>query len=156
MARKHRRSGAARLPLVERPYRYDHEEHIVRNRTALLDAINGFYAAALERLRVEEMPADPTPRKPMTDGKTAARRRRMALARIVADTSDVPCCPPNHSRLREMRIPLRSLEALVAFLDSCFPYLPTPLTFRRSQGFARRVPKRSQSSKACYTDPQYF
>ncbi|EEC76004.1 hypothetical protein OsI_13141 [Oryza sativa Indica Group] len=159
MAGKRRRSGAARDPLAERPYRYDHEDRIVRNRSALLDAINGHYAAALDRLPVEEMPAliprllkaglcagfsDPVSnivvntlsykrlpeRKPMVlgrpvDGKTAARRRRSALSRIVADTSDVTWHSPNHSRLRDMRMPLRSLEALVAFLVACFPYLPT-------------------------------
>uniref|UniRef100_I1PEL3 Uncharacterized protein n=1 Tax=Oryza glaberrima TaxID=4538 RepID=I1PEL3_ORYGL len=159
MAGKRRRSGAARDPLAERPYRYDHEDRIVRNRSALLDAINGHYAAALDRLPVEEMPtliprllkaglcagfSDPVSnivvntlsykrlpeRKPMVlgrpvDGKTAARRRRSALSRIVADTSDVTWHSPNHSRLRDMRMPLRSLEALVAFLVACFPYLPT-------------------------------
>uniref|UniRef100_A0A0E0KHT3 PIR2-like helical domain-containing protein n=1 Tax=Oryza punctata TaxID=4537 RepID=A0A0E0KHT3_ORYPU len=156
MASKRRRSGAAREPLSERPYRYEHEDRIVRNRSALLDAINGYYAAALDRLPVEEMPAliprllksglcagfsDPISnivvntlshkrlpeRKPMVlgcpvDAKTAARRRRSTLSHIV---SDVTWYSPNHSRLRDMRMPLRSLEALVAFLVTCFPYLPT-------------------------------
>uniref|UniRef100_A0A0D9VXT2 Uncharacterized protein n=1 Tax=Leersia perrieri TaxID=77586 RepID=A0A0D9VXT2_9ORYZ len=154
MARKRRRSGAARRPLAERPYTYGREEHIVRNRSSLLDAINGFYAAALDRLPVEEMPSliprllkaglcagfsDPVSniivntvsymsrlpdRKPI--GETAARRRRKAaLSQIVADTSNVSSYPPKHRRLREMRIPVKSLESLVAFLVSCFPYLPT-------------------------------
>uniref|UniRef100_A0A0E0NZY9 Uncharacterized protein n=1 Tax=Oryza rufipogon TaxID=4529 RepID=A0A0E0NZY9_ORYRU len=131
-----------------------------RNRSKLLGAINGFYAAALDRLPVEAMPAllprllkaglcvgflDPVSnivvntitykkRVPVVaggdpDGKSAAiptrRRRRKALSRIVADTSNVGGCGPSHRLLRDMGVAARSLQALVAFLTNYFPYLRT-------------------------------
>uniref|UniRef100_A0A0D3FMS9 Uncharacterized protein n=3 Tax=Oryza TaxID=4527 RepID=A0A0D3FMS9_9ORYZ len=63
------------------------------------------------------------------DGKSAAiptrRRRRKALSRIVADTSNVGGCGPSHRLLRDMGVAARSLQALVAFLTNYFPYLRT-------------------------------
>ncbi|KAL6637501.1 hypothetical protein ACP70R_025073 [Stipagrostis hirtigluma subsp. patula] len=155
MVGKRRRSGH---PRGERPYRCDRTERIIGNRSALLRTINGFYAAALERLPVEELPSlvprllkaglcvgfsDPVSnivvntisyshrapkRKPMasggSDGKRAARRRRKALSRAVADTSDVKDWSPRRRLLRRMPVAARSLEALVAFLTYYFRYLP--------------------------------
>nr|CAB3494018.1 unnamed protein product [Digitaria exilis]CAB3498541.1 unnamed protein product [Digitaria exilis] len=51
---KRRRS---RPPCGHRPYNCNSSGHLVRNRTELLVTINGFYAAALDRLPVGEMPA---------------------------------------------------------------------------------------------------
>ncbi|KAK3150011.1 hypothetical protein QOZ80_3AG0226240 [Eleusine coracana subsp. coracana] len=52
MAGKRRRSA----PSTPRP-RSDRSERAIQNRSALLETINGFYAAALGRLPVDEMPA---------------------------------------------------------------------------------------------------
>ncbi|GJN24093.1 hypothetical protein PR202_gb11810 [Eleusine coracana subsp. coracana] len=52
MAGKRRRSA----PSTPRP-RSDRSERAIQNRSTLLETINGFYAAALDRLPVDEMPA---------------------------------------------------------------------------------------------------
>nr|CAB3498539.1 unnamed protein product [Digitaria exilis] len=52
MVVKRRRRAYAGLP-----YRCDRPKRVARNKSAVLEAINGFYAAALDRLPVDEMPA---------------------------------------------------------------------------------------------------
>ncbi|CAN6309763.1 unnamed protein product [Urochloa humidicola] len=151
MARRRRRSGR---PRSERPYRCNASQRIVRNRSALLETINGFYAKALDLLPVEEMPAlvprllkaglcvgfsDPVSniivntvsycrrvphRKSLHSGKTKMGARKKALSRAVADTSDVKYWPPFRPLLRDMPVAVRSLEALLAFLTYYFRYLP--------------------------------
>ncbi|XP_037452205.1 uncharacterized protein LOC119322789 [Triticum dicoccoides] len=54
MVLKLRRSGRAN---ADRPYRCDRSERISRNKSLVMETINGFYAAALDRLPVDEMPA---------------------------------------------------------------------------------------------------
>uniref|UniRef100_M8BXW4 Uncharacterized protein n=1 Tax=Aegilops tauschii TaxID=37682 RepID=M8BXW4_AEGTA len=54
MVLKRRRSERAH---ADRPYRCDSSKRISRNKSAALEAINGFYAAALDRLPLDEMPA---------------------------------------------------------------------------------------------------
>ncbi|KAM3243786.1 hypothetical protein ACQJBY_055618 [Aegilops geniculata] len=54
MVLKRRRSGCAHGDL---PYRCDSSKRISRNKSAALETINGFYAAALDRLPLDEMPA---------------------------------------------------------------------------------------------------
>ncbi|CAN6292738.1 unnamed protein product [Urochloa humidicola] len=51
------RAGKRRRSKASRPYRCNATRRLVRNRSALLETINGFYAAALDRLPLAEMPA---------------------------------------------------------------------------------------------------
>ncbi|CAN6309761.1 unnamed protein product [Urochloa humidicola] len=149
MAGKPRRKRRCR---TDRSYTCNRSEHIICNRSELLDTINGFYAAALDRLPVDEMPAlvprllkaglcigfsDPVTniivntvsswrnRVPEHNSDAGKKNRRQkALSRAVADTGNVKSWPPYRPLLRDMPVATRSLEALVAFLTYSFRYLP--------------------------------
>ncbi|VAI60938.1 unnamed protein product [Triticum turgidum subsp. durum] len=54
MVLKRRRSERTH---ADQPYRCDSSKRISRNKSAALETINGFYAAALDRLPLDEMPA---------------------------------------------------------------------------------------------------
>jgi hypothetical protein len=53
MGVKRRLSGRAH---TDRPYRCNRSKRISENKSALLETINGYYAVALDRLPVDEMP----------------------------------------------------------------------------------------------------
>ncbi|CAN6298594.1 unnamed protein product [Urochloa humidicola] len=55
MVAKHRRRSQQRAH-ADLPYRCDRPKRVARNRSAVLDAINGFYAAALDRLPLADLP----------------------------------------------------------------------------------------------------